>query len=504
MRRQWLTGLIRDVHIASRGTYESRRVHAELTIGRGIQVSERLVAVLVSLAGIYGLPGPARVKRLRGIGTADDLVNRKFYRSPPNELWVTDITEHPTREGKVFCCAVMDTFSRKIIGWSIDTVQDSNLGGAVSVARQAFMHPRIGYVDNMKLADVGPQRVSDKTSWGARPGKPPADGLPDLLGGTPLLRMRRLFPGEGPQVFAKLESFNPGGSAKDRPASAMLTAALESGELRPGDTVVESSSGNLGVALAQLCRWHGLSFICVVDPRTNPDAIRVIEAFGGRVQMVKEQPRTGGGWLAARQLAVRELLAQNLRAWTPNQYGNPNNPAAHAEGTMQEILDSLGAAPAALFVATSTTGTLQGCQQRLDLVAADTRLIAVDAVGSVLFGGTEADRLLPGFGASVIPQLATTAQPSAVVRVDGLDCVIGCRRVARTEGILVGASAGGVVSALVKTLPTLADDDVVVLVMHDGGERYLDTVFNDSWVEAELGCGRDLLEARVEGAARVA
>ena len=127
MRRQWLTGLIREVHVASRGTYGSRRVHAELTLGMNIQVSERLVAVLMSLAGIYGLPGPARVKRLRGIVTADDLVNRKFHRLSPNELWVTDITEHPTREGKVFCCCVLDSFSRRIVGWSIDTVQDANL-----------------------------------------------------------------------------------------------------------------------------------------------------------------------------------------------------------------------------------------------------------------------------------------------------------------------------------------------------------------------------------------
>ena len=127
MRRQWLTGLIREVHVASRGTYGSRRVHAELTLGMGVHVSERLVAVLMSLAGIYGLPGPARIKRLRGIVTADDLVNRKFHRLSPNELWVTDITEHPTREGKVYCCCVLDSFSRRIVGWSIDTVQDANL-----------------------------------------------------------------------------------------------------------------------------------------------------------------------------------------------------------------------------------------------------------------------------------------------------------------------------------------------------------------------------------------
>jgi putative transposase len=100
MRRQWLTGLIREVHSASRGTYGSRRVHAELTIGMKVEVSCRLVSVLMHRAGICGLPGPAKVKRLRGVATADDLVNRKFHRLRPNELWVTDITEHPTSRGK--------------------------------------------------------------------------------------------------------------------------------------------------------------------------------------------------------------------------------------------------------------------------------------------------------------------------------------------------------------------------------------------------------------------
>ena len=127
LRRQWLTGLIREVHVASRGTYGYRRIHAELTMAMGVTCSSRLISVLMTRAGIYGLPGPTRVKRLRGVVTAGDLVNRKFHRLRPNELWVTDITEHPTREGKVFCAAVLDAFSRRIIGWSIDSRQDSAL-----------------------------------------------------------------------------------------------------------------------------------------------------------------------------------------------------------------------------------------------------------------------------------------------------------------------------------------------------------------------------------------
>ncbi|MFF1691270.1 MULTISPECIES: IS3 family transposase [unclassified Streptomyces] len=127
LRREWLTGLIREVHVASRGTYGYRRIHAELTMAMGIQVCERTVSVLMTQAGIHGLPGPTRVRRLRGVATADDLVNRKFHRIRPNELWVTDTTQHRTREGWLYCAAVLDAYSRRIVGWSIDSRQDSTL-----------------------------------------------------------------------------------------------------------------------------------------------------------------------------------------------------------------------------------------------------------------------------------------------------------------------------------------------------------------------------------------
>ncbi len=127
MRREWLTALIKEVHVASRGTYGSRRVHAELVKGRGVHVSVKLVSILMHNAGIAGLPGPAKVKRIKGVPTSDDLVERTFARNDLDELWVTDITEHRTREGKVFCCCVMDTCSRRIVGWLIDTIQDSQL-----------------------------------------------------------------------------------------------------------------------------------------------------------------------------------------------------------------------------------------------------------------------------------------------------------------------------------------------------------------------------------------
>ena len=127
LRRQWLTGLIRQVHVTSRGTCGYRRVHAELTMAMSVTVSDKTVFKLMHEVGIYGLAGPAHAKRLRGVVTSDDLVNRKFSRPRPNELWVTDITQHRTREGWVYCAAVLDAYSRRIIGWSIDSKQDTTL-----------------------------------------------------------------------------------------------------------------------------------------------------------------------------------------------------------------------------------------------------------------------------------------------------------------------------------------------------------------------------------------
>lgn len=132
-----MTGLIREIQVASSGTYGYRRVHAELNSGHGDRGLPAHVSVLMTLAGIYGLFGPVRVKRLRGVATADDLVNRKFHRLAPNELWVTDMTQHRTREGWLYCCAVLDAFSRRIVGWSMDSKADATLG-----QRVGYGHPQ--------------------------------------------------------------------------------------------------------------------------------------------------------------------------------------------------------------------------------------------------------------------------------------------------------------------------------------------------------------------------
>lgn len=310
-----------------------------------------------------------------------------------------------------------------------------------------------------------------------------SDGILGAIGGTPLVRLSRLYEGCPFRLHAKLEALNPGGSAKDRPAKRMVEDALQQGVLRPGGVVIESSSGNLGVGLAQVCRYHNLRFICVVDEKAQPMNLAIIRAFGGEVQIVNKPP--DGDYLAARIRRVCQLLEQTENSYWPNQYANALNRAAHAETTAREIDDALAGEVDWLFVATSSTGTLSGCQHYFSERHRRTQIVAVDAVGSVLFGGVQGERLFPGMGASREPPLSRGVYPCRVIRVSDVDCVRGCRRLAKHEAVLAGASGGGVVEAVARLATNLYGE--VVVVLHDSGMRYLDTVYDDHWVEATLG-----------------
>ncbi|KAA9393230.1 pyridoxal-phosphate dependent enzyme [Kocuria coralli] len=327
------------------------------------------------------------------------------------------------------------------------------------------------------------------------------DDVSAAVGATPLVRLSRLFPRA--EVLAKIESMNPGGSTKDRPAGAMLDAALASGELRPGGTVVESSSGNLGLALARGCTVRGLDFVCVVDVRANKATVAAIKALGGRIEMVAEPDPETGDLLTARLLRVERLLEELPGAVNLYQYGNPANPAAHRDGTMREIAEAAGHRLDAVVAACSTTGTIGGCAAYIADHAMDTRVIAVDAVGSALFGGRPGPRGLPGMGAGMVTELSRNVTPDDVVRVTERQCVAGARWLARSEGILAGASTGGVVHALAGLLRERPELRRVAMLVHDGGTPYLDTVYDDDWVRATLGVEprhleddmRELLEA---------
>jgi N-(2-amino-2-carboxyethyl)-L-glutamate synthase len=331
----------------------------------------------------------------------------------------------------------------------------------------------------------------------AAPVRAPVDGILGAIGDTPLVTLRRYLLRPDVDVWAKLEGLNPGGSAKDRPAAQMLRDALECGRIDRGTTVVESSSGNMGIGLALGCRYLGLRLIAVVDARAHSSSVRTMRALGADVRVVTQPDPETGDLLVARLDAVQRLLAEIPNSFWPDQYANDSNPAAHATGTMREIDEALAGDVDYLFVATSTTGTLRGCGDYLREHGRATRLVAVDSTGSALFGGARGRRVVPGFGAGVETGLSADADFDELMRVSDLDCVVGCRRLVEREAILAGGSSGGVAFALETAAAQMAPGSRCAAIFPDGGSGYLETVYDDGWVERELGCGPAQLAKRI-------
>lgn len=306
------------------------------------------------------------------------------------------------------------------------------------------------------------------------------------IGNTPIVRLSRIFTDLHFQLYAKLESLNPGGSSKDRPAIEIIKRGLETGLIGPKTVVVESSSGNMGIGLAQACSYYGIRFICVVDPKTTTSNIRLIRAYGAEVNVVTEPDPITGEYLNVRLERVKELVSNLEDSFWPNQYANQLNPTAH-HGTMREIVKALDGRVDYLFCATSTCGTLRGVSEYVRSNNLNTKVYAVDAIGSVIFGGPKSKRLIPGHGAAVRPQLFGDDLAHRYIHVSDLDCVVGCRQLALREAIMAGGSSGAVLMALDQVKDEIPRGSNCVLVLPDRGERYLDTVYSDAWVIEHFG-----------------
>ncbi len=326
-----------------------------------------------------------------------------------------------------------------------------------------------------------------------------ADGIVGAVGATPLVRMRRLLHDDRIELWGKLESSNPGGSAKDRPAALMIQQALREGRIDTETTVIESSSGNMAIGLAQACRYYGLDLICVVDSRTTATNLSVLRALGADVRVVTEPDPASGDLLTARLDLVARLAEQIPNSFWPDQYSNGANPDAHDEGTAREIFEALDGRLDALIVAAGTAGTLRGCAQYLRRHDLSTRLIAVDSTGSALFGGSAGPRRIPGHGAGSESRHSREVVPDDVVRVSDLDSVVGCRRLVDREAIFAGGSSGAVAVAAERVAPSLEPGSRCAMILPDGGIGYLDTVYDDQWVAAELGCSAQRLADAVAG-----
>jgi 2,3-diaminopropionate biosynthesis protein SbnA len=315
-----------------------------------------------------------------------------------------------------------------------------------------------------------------------------SENVLSAVGNTPLVRLKRMF-GDLPfQLYGKLESLNPGGSMKDRPALWIIKDGIERGLIVPGRTVVvESSSGNMGIGLAQVCAYYGVRFICVIDPKTTKQNRRVLEIYGAEINLVEEPDPISGEYLQARINRVNSLLLGFPSSFWPNQYANLLNPRAHHQ-TMSEILDALDGKLDYLFCATSTCGTLRGCAEYVREHELATKIYAVDARGSMIFGGQEkTKRFIPGHGAAIRPDLFRDQLADRCFHVTDIDCVRACRRLVRSESILAGGSSGAVLTAVAQVRHEIPAGATCVAILPDRGERYIDTIYSDEWVQTNLG-----------------
>lgn len=303
----------------------------------------------------------------------------------------------------------------------------------------------------------------------------------DRIGETPLVRLSRLFRDSRCEVLAKLELFNPGGSVKDRPARSIVERGLADGSIRTNSHIVESSSGNLAIALAMVCRIHGLRFTAVVDPKVSPINLRIIQCYGGNIELVTEKDRQGG-YLETRIERVKHMLREQPDVVWTNQYANDRNWQSHYHGEGEEILRDLDRPLDYLVLGVSTSGTLHGIARRLREAWPNMKVVAVDALGSVLFGTPPYPRDLPGLGASRVPELLQRDEIDQAIHIDDYESAVACRELVKHEGIFAGGSSGSVVAAIQRLSSQVPSGARILTVLPDRGERYLDTVYDDEWL----------------------
>ncbi|WP_405719817.1 2,3-diaminopropionate biosynthesis protein SbnA [Streptomyces sp. NBC_01537] len=294
-----------------------------------------------------------------------------------------------------------------------------------------------------------------------------------------------LRPVFGHSLFLKCEGFNFAGSIKLKAAVEMVETAEREGSLTAESTLVESSSGNLGVALSMIAARKGYDFLCVTDRRCNLSTRLLIEALGGQVHIIAGQDANGGS-LGPRMDYVRWLCASDDRYVWLSQYTNPDNWKAHYRTTAPEIARQFPHLDV-LFVGAGTAGTLMGCARYFRGRRRPVRIVAIDAVGSVTFGGAPGRRMIPGLGMSVPPPLLDTSYVDEVIHVEEADTIRACHRLAR-RGFLFGGSTGTVVSGAAQWLARHEEAGLTaVAIAPDLGERYLETIYHDNWLQDLYG-----------------
>jgi len=311
-----------------------------------------------------------------------------------------------------------------------------------------------------------------------------ADSVVDLIGGTPLVRLNRVTEGISATVLAKVEYLNPGGSAKDRIATRIIDAAEREGLLKPGGTIVEPTSGNTGVGLALVAQQRGYRCVFVLPDKVGEDKRNVLTAYGAEIvvtptAVAPEDPES--------YYSVSDRLAREIPgAFKPNQYANPNGPRSHYETTGPEIWADTEGRVTHFVAGVGTGGTITGTGRYLREVSADraggrVQIVGVDPVGSVYSGGTGRPYLVEGVGEDFWPAAYDPTVVDRIVAVSDQEAFDLTVRLAREEGLLVGGSCGMAAQGALEVARELGPDDVVVVLLPDGGRGYLGKIF-EGWM----------------------
>lgn len=299
--------------------------------------------------------------------------------------------------------------------------------------------------------------------------------ISDLIGETPLLRLTKVTPPDAAEVYVKLESFNPGGSVKDRIALNMIEVAEQEGKLKKGDTIIEPTSGNTGVGLSMIAAAKGYKVLIVMPETMSMERRQLAQAYGAELMLTPGADGIKGSIAKAKELAEQDGY------FMPMQFDNLANPAVHAATTGPEILEAFnGEAPDAFVVGVGTGGTLTGAGKVLKNVDPDIMIYAVEpAESAVLSGEDPGSHKIQGIGTGFVPNVLDTVLYDKVMKVSSEEAADMARRLAKEEGLLVGPSSGAAIKAAIDVAKTMKSNQRVVTVAPDNGERYLSTgVFN--------------------------
>jgi cystathionine beta-synthase len=308
--------------------------------------------------------------------------------------------------------------------------------------------------------------------------------LPDVtaaVGRTPLVALDRLAAGVRPRLVAKLEHMNPGGSVKDRIAMPMIEAAERAGLLKPGGVIVEPTSGNTGVGLAQAAAVKGYRCIFVMADKQSEEKRALLRSYGAEVVVCPTDvdPEDERSYYRVSDRIARETPG----AWKPDQYSNPANPEAHYATTGPEIWEATEGRVTHLVVALGTGGTVSGAGRYLHEQSGSVQVVGADPVGSVYSGADPQPYLTEGIGEDFWPATYDTEVCDVIVRVSDRDSMLTARQATAAEGILMGESCGTALWAALQVARDLADPDALfVVILPDGGRNYVGKLFNDDWL----------------------